>query len=768
MGVPVWTLVATALLAAGALFAAVRTHVRARDRLARLTRQAHELEAAKADLAEAVSTLNAMNTDLRQSEARYKGLMDGHGDVLIRKSPEGRLTFVNDIFCATFGVEREGVLDTAFQPKLHPENAGAMLGTLGGGGAGPLRVRYDQCLETVDGWRWFAWEEFPVRDSEGRLLEIQSMGRDITDRKQTEKALTRARDMAEAASRSKSLFLATMSHEIRTPMNGILGMTGLLLKGPLTAAQRHYAEMVQESGEALLNLINDILDFSKIESGAIELESIEFAPDVLTETVCELLATRTRAKGIVIATVIAPDLPAIMRGDESRLRQVLLNLAGNAVKFTETGGVTVRAGLVEGRTDLLRFEIEDTGIGIPDEARERIFDMFAQADSSHARKFGGTGLGLAISKRIVAAMGGEIGVSSVPGQGSTFWFTVRLDPVSGAAVTDRVLEDETVLVVSATAVQREALARQITVLGGKVETLDPSVSEGFAGDPHRESRKPVTAVLYDWDEEAGPAANTLLDRNGGADARRICLLGADERAQERRILDQGFSACLIKPIRRATLVAAITRDASVEGHHSEAPGHGPDEHPSAVGPATSGGLRVVGDEAQHSADGEERAAKGGARILLAEDNDINALLALSLLERTGHDVTRVTSGAEVIPALEQGTFDLILMDIHMPGTDGLEATLQVRADSRFAAIPIVALTANAMTEDRSRCLAAGMDDFLTKPMTPEDLYGAVAKWTASRDTPENTPGTTTGKATGKATGNDRRTHGGKDETAAAV
>ncbi|MGF1456951.1 MAG: ATP-binding protein [Alphaproteobacteria bacterium] len=725
----IWGSLGALLMMAG--IAGAWAITRTRRRLKRLEQQAEELGRAKADLAEAVSSLNRTNADLRQSEARYRGLMDGHGDVLLRKAPDGRLTFVNDIYCATFGVERSAVLGSAFHPPLHPDKGGSMLGTLGGGGAGPLRVRYDQHLKTVDGWRWFAWEDFPVRDGEGRLLEIQSMGRDITDRKEAEDALTRARDMAEDASRSKSLFLATMSHEIRTPMNGILGMTGLLLGGPLTPTQRHYAQIVQESGEALLTLINDILDYSKIEAGAMALEEGPFDPATTVEGVCELLATRAHGKGISLAMVMSPALPGVMIGDEARFRQVLLNLTGNAVKFTDQGGVKVTLGVAAGA---IRVEIADTGIGIEKDAQTRIFDLFAQADSSHARKFGGTGLGLAISKRIVEAMGGTIGVDSTPGEGSTFWFTAALMPDrddraddgsvpayrGGGEHRQAPLEGFDVLVFSACPVRGSALAEQIRLDGGHARLAglaDMAATEELA------VAGGYSAVIADMD---GVDPSVLRRLPACAQSRFIRVLTIEQRDLLPSIARHGFDGHLMRPIRRAHLHAALRAEAiplpqtgspvPVPQTASASSSQRPEPDPASPTPAPN----VTADQ------------DGGLDILLAEDNEINAILAQSLLKKAGHRVRRVCTGADVLPALDSDRPDLVLMDIHMPGTDGLEATRGLRADPRFTELPVIALTANAMPEDRTTCLEAGMNDFLTKPMTPEALYETIHKWAGGK------------------------------------
>jgi PAS domain S-box-containing protein len=688
-------------VAAVALGLAVWAFLDTKERLRRLRLQAVELESAKADHARANHALSMANRELRQSEARYKGVVEGHGDVLLRKYPDGRLSFVNDVFCATFGQARAIVIGKAYHPAVHPENSSAILGHLGGGGAGPLRVRYDQRLKTVDGWRWFAWEDFPVRDMEGKLLEIQSVGRDITDRKEAEDTLLRARDMAEAASRAKSLFLATMSHEIRTPLNGILGMAGLLLSGSLSPSQRHYAEMVRESGQALLSLINDILDYSKIETGAVDLEQVEFDPIQTAESVTELLAPRAHAKNIAIATVAAPETPPRVKGDEARLRQVLLNLAGNAVKFTQNGGVIIRMGPDPRDKKFLRFEVEDTGIGVPVDARERIFDLFAQADSSHARQFGGTGLGLAISKRIVAAMDGEIGVHSEPGSGSTFWFTVAMPGGAPIACRPGTLSGQRVLIATDCAITAKSGKLQLELEGAKVETCPSDLSGIEDGDS-------FAAILIDGAKDSRIVSRALKKKADLASARIVRLLTPEHRPAVPKFGKGRFNAYLIKPVRRASAIQWLTI------------------------PATDAEIiRAECKEEERDHEVANTTAGSNAaplRILLAEDNQINAILAVSLLKRAGHLVDTVGNGEEVVDALERTPYDLVLMDVHMPGVDGLEATRRLRDDEKFQDLPVIALTANATAEDRTSCLDAGMNDFLTKPMTPETLFQVVRKW----------------------------------------
>ncbi len=410
----------TALMSVG-IAIVLHGFVVARERADKLEKKTGELATATAKLENSLKNASAMNMRLHESEARYKGLVDAQGDAIFRRAADSRLTYANDAFFKLFGLTPKEAIGYPFAPELHPDSRAPMFGSFAGLETGRARVRYDQHVRTAYGWRWIAWEDYAVRDAFGRLVEVQSVGRDITERKALEDALTEARDRAEAGSRAKSGFLATMSHEIRTPMNGVLGMARLLLETELKPEQLTYAEAIRQSGEALLSLIGDILDFSKIESGMMTLDEDEVELRPIVEGVVELLGTRAHSKGVEILSIIAPSVPIAIRADGMRLRQVLTNLVGNAIKFTERGGVSIDVRPIEGRERrILRFEVRDTGVGVPAAKREEIFSEFVQADSSHARRFGGSGLGLAISKRLVEAMGGEIGIEPGPGGGSAF------------------------------------------------------------------------------------------------------------------------------------------------------------------------------------------------------------------------------------------------------------------------------------------------------------------------------------------------------------
>jgi len=475
--------------------------------------------------------------------------------------------------------------------------------------------------------------------------------------------------------------LASLSHEFRTPLNGVLGMTRLLEGTRLTAEQRAYAAALRESGEHLLTLVNDVLDFAKLGAGRVELRPAPMDVEGLLRSVAELLSPRAREKGLEIAWS-APGGIGAVRADEGRLRQILLNFAGNAVKFTERGGLLLAVNQPEpGR---LRFTVEDTGPGVAPEARDRIFEAFAQAEAAHA-DLGGAGLGLAIARKLARAMNGDVGVERAAVGGACFWLEAAF-PAMAAGPAPEVLGGRVVAVVSPNPIVREAARRQIQASGGRAVaavSLGEAVAETAPGD----------IVLLDA-AMATPGAAL----RPAADRPSIVLLAAEERDDITGHRRAGFAGYLIKPLRRVSLVERVL---------------------IAAGAATA-------SAAARDDDRIAQAVAPGVRVLLVEDNPINALLARTLLTREGCVVEHATSGEEALTAVQAGVFDLIVMDMRMPGLSGEETARRLRAAGVGA--PIVALTANAFEDDRHACLAAGMNDFLVKPLSPDALRAALTRW----------------------------------------
>ncbi|HSM96650.1 MAG TPA: ATP-binding protein [Rhizomicrobium sp.] len=668
----------------------------AHRRASMLESRTAELNTLTDKLEATLATVRAMNGRLHESENRYKGLVDAQGDAIFRRAPDSRLTYGNDAFMRLFGLTPQTAVGHPFAPELHPDSRAPMFGSFAGLENGQPRVRYDQHVRTSYGWRWIAWEDYAVRDAQGRLVEIQSVGRDITERKALEDALTEARDKAEAANRAKSGFLATMSHEIRTPMNGVLGMARLLLESDPQPEQRTYIDAIHQSGEALLQLIEEILDFSKIESGTVTLEEDDVELRSLIDGVVELLVMRAHARQIEIVSFIAPGTPDAIRCDGLRLRQILTNLVGNAVKFTEKGGVRVSADVVDdGGRRQLRFEVRDTGVGIPVEKREEIFKEFMQADSSHARKFGGTGLGLAITKKLVHAMGGEIGVEAAQGGGSLFWCTVPLIALRPANPDEqRAITDMRVAIVARNSVLREGLIAQIRAGGAEVVSLSTN--------PQPLEEPEADVILIDAGTDNAPQLPAYPDGR----IRTIVLLPPGARSHLPQLKGMGFAGYLMKPIRQGSL---YTRLRASDAAEQELPPHGEFEKPAVARISSATVLSPP------------RVAR---KILLVEDNPINAMLSRELLRRRGFEVRDAASGESALALLAQNRFDVVLTDLHMPGLDGFETTRQLReqeaADGRRRT-PVVALTADANQGIREACQEAGMDGFLTKPIDPAEL-----------------------------------------------
>ena len=551
----------------------------------------------------------------------------------------------------------------------------------------------------------------PLTDELNQCVGRIAVARDVTQHKRSEEALRFAREAAEAANHAKSSFLARMSHEIRTPMNGVLGMTELLLETGLTTTQRKYAETVQRSGKNLLGIINDLLDFSKIEAGKLELENLDMDLRRTIEDIAELLADRAHSKGLDIACSIPPSLITDLRGDALRLGQVLTNLVGNAIKFTEKGGIVIRVSSVSQTPQkvTMRFEVKDTGIGISREAQSRIFREFSQADGSTTRKHGGSGLGLAISKELVEMMGGEIHVESQLGVGATFWFTANFERQAsreGAAATIGQLTGVRALIVDANAVSSGILRTQIgnwemtaQVAETPKQAIDLLAQAASRGAPY-------DVALIDLRLPGMDAEQLARTIRGRADMAKVRLIMVTRRhVDAKHARDSGFDACLVKPVRQTALYECLVN--VMAGRTAE------------VGAAIAAQKPVL-----------ETPAGTRGEILLVEDNVINQQVALGILQIKGYSVTMANNGREALDMWARRTFDLILMDCAMPEMDGYEATREIRVREQASGkrVPIVALTANAMAHDREECLSAGMDDHLAKPFSMQAIQEMLDRW----------------------------------------
>ena len=564
-------------------------------------------------------------------------------------------------------------------------------------------------------YRWFRSRGICDKDANGKPTRVSGALQDVTERRQYQHDLIEAREASAAANRAKGEFLANMSHEIRTPMNGVIGMTELLLDTALDPSQRDYTETIRDSASALLTVINDILDFSKIEAGKLDLEHIELDLRDTVEDVARLLAIQAHGKGLELTANIDPAVPDLIKGDPARLRQILVNLGSNAVKFTEKGEVALDVRVIESdaSSTLVRCDVRDTGPGVPKDRQAALFQPFSQVDASTTRKFGGTGLGLSIVKRLAELMGGQAGIESTEGAGSTFWFTARVG-IAARKHIDRqaqndVLKGLRVLVVDDNATNRRVLAGQLTACGiepvcvsNAQDALQALVDATVQDEPFQ-----VALLDFHMPECDGEQLGRLIRTYDHLTHTRLVLLtSSGHRGDAQRFADLGFAGYLVKPITRRDLTACLSLIMSNS--------------------AESWKRRAQPLVTRH----QVRAVRidGDRRILLAEDNPVNQKVARMVLEKLGLEVTVVGNGRDAVTAWKAGGIDLILMDCQMPELDGYEATREIRrAEQGHKAVPIVALTAHAMKGDDDKCRAAGMDDYLTKPLDRTRLIACLEK-----------------------------------------